>query len=122
MDVRNVYYLYGFINIDGTFVNNPDYKTFVAECKIGNNAGYSFYSFITIKTTDDKTRFSTNIIKLENLSDLIEDPTIIVKRVTQESVERYKKYFEAIYLRQENFQLEEMEGKKTNGQGNSKNC
>lgn len=111
MDVKNIYYLYGFVNVDGTFVNNPNYKTYVAECKIGNNNGYSFYSFLTVKTINynEKTteKPNTNIIKLENLIDLIEDPSVTVKKIDPENAIKYKDFFELLYNTQENFWLEE---------------
>lgn len=112
MDIREIYYLYGYINMNGTIVNNPDYKTYIVECKIGNSTGYSHYSFYTEKTIYDITTTNINIIKLENLFDLVEDSNIIVERMTDvEKKEKYKKIFEFFYHNQEKFIMEETEGK-----------
>jgi maltose-binding protein MalE len=113
MDVRNIYYLYGFINADGTFVKNYNYKTYIAECKTGNNNGYSFYSFLTIKKINDRESYNTNIIKLENLIELIEDPTVMIEKET-ENIEQLKQYFKRVYYSQEDFYKLEESNKKKN--------
>jgi len=111
MNVKNIYCLYGYINMDGTYVNNPKYKTYIAECKTGNDTGFSFYAFYTVKNNEkDKDINYTSLIKLESLSDLITDSTICIKRLDEASI--YKKYFELIYYSQERFLSEETERKK----------
>ena len=60
------------------------------------------------KDVESPEIYSTNIIKLENLIDLIEDPSVVVVKIkNEENLKRYKEYFKMLYQSQENFRLEE---------------
>lgn len=95
MDIINIYYINGYINSFGDYEKRDDYITLIAECRRNNDSGFSYYSFMNIDTVND-IRINANLVRLENLMSLIENPNIYVIKMSEDEFLKSKEYFMVI--------------------------
>ena len=95
MDIRNVYIVSGYINDKGIYENTNDISTFIAECKLYDEEGFSYYSFLNYDN-NAKSFIDNKLIRLEKIMPLIESKDIIINKLNVQQLDRFKEYFSAI--------------------------
>ena len=101
MELKNVYTVNGYINTDGMYEKNPGLLTFIAECKLYGEEGFSYYSFLNYDY-ESNSFIDNKLIRLERIMPLIENKDINIAKLDNEHFERYKTYFTKILEKQSN--------------------
>ena len=92
MEIKDVYIVNGYINHNGLYEDKKDYKTFIAECKLGAEEGFSYYSFLNYDNLKE-TFVNSGLIRLEELMPLIENPNVKIFKLNKQQLDEYKAYF-----------------------------
>lgn len=94
MNKYNFFEIIGYIDDNGIFKKNDNYRTVVLEVKEENIKGYSYYSFTRYIINGDCQIFDENhkIVKIKNLSQFFTSK-ISNKELNSDEMERYISYF-----------------------------
>ena len=70
MDIRNVYAIDGDINEEGIYIKDTNVNTYIAECRIANNEGYSYFAFKK-KYRNSNLKEDMHVVRIVDLLTLI---------------------------------------------------
>ncbi|MBE6160611.1 MAG: hypothetical protein E7158_00105 [Firmicutes bacterium] len=91
-EINNIYYVSGCINEFGNYVANNEVITLIAECREENLSGFSYYAFYMINMVTNE-HINIDAIRVNNLMDMIENPAIVVQKLTNKELEKRRAYF-----------------------------
>ena len=86
MDLKDVYIVNGYINENGIYEEKPDIDTYIAECKIEDSEGYSYFAFQNYNKVFKVT--NNDVVRVRELMSLINNPNIDVIKIPQEELEQ----------------------------------
>lgn len=91
-EINSIYYVSGCINEFGNYVVNKDIITLIAECRQENLSGFSYYAFYMVNTSTNE-HINMDAIRVNNLMDMIENPAIVVQKLSNKELEKRRAYF-----------------------------
>ena len=106
MDVRTIYEIDGYINKEGEYEALKNCFTYIAECKIYDKEGLSYYAFLNRivdpeKENDEGKYINSTFAQLESIGNIYADPSIRYRVIEGEKSEKFKTRFK---IEKENYE------------------
>ena len=98
MDVRTIYEIDGYINKEGEYEAIKNCFTYIAECRIYDKEGLSYYAFLNRivdpeKENDEGKYINSTFAPLESIGNIIDDKNIGSREIDGEKAEKFKVRF-----------------------------
>ena len=102
MDIKDIYKVPGYISDEGRYESRPKFFTYMAECRLHDEEGFSYYSFADYDELNDEYT-NRKLVRIESIIPLIDVPNI--KRLSGEDFEELEQRFETIIENQYGYRV-----------------